>query len=76
MCIERPGHPPAQAVVRDARGGQGNGLELWADAPRWEYSDAPLADPVTNAPLAAPTAGARGHALWLDDTQVGIIPYK
>ncbi len=27
-----------QAVVRDARGGQGNGLELWADAPRWEYS--------------------------------------
>ncbi len=32
------GPPPAQAVVRDARGGQGNGLVLWADAPRWEYS--------------------------------------
>ena len=57
--------------MRDARGGQGNGLELWADAPRWEYSDAPLADPATLAPLPPPAAGARGHALWLDDTQVG-----
>jgi hypothetical protein len=56
--------------VADARGGEGNKLELWADAPRYEYSYAPLMDARSGAPLAAPTAGARGHALYLSDQQV------
>lgn len=61
-----------QAVVLDARGGQANSLELWADAPRFEYSDAPLMEAATGAPLPPPTAGARGHALYLSDQQVRI----
>ena len=60
----------AQTVARDARGTSDNGLELWADAPRFEYSDAPLMVPETGAPLDPPTPGTRGHSLLLSDTQV------
>ena len=63
----------AQTVARDARGSPGNGLELWADAPRFEYSDAPLMAAETGVPLDPPTAGARGHAIALSDMQVACV---
>lgn len=43
-------------------------LDLWADAPRWEYSTAPLAD-ANGRPLDAPQAGAGGSAMYLSDQQ-------
>ena len=57
-------------VLEEARGGKDNKLELWGDAPRWEYSTAPLMAWDTGKPLAPPSAGSRGHALYLNDMQV------
>jgi hypothetical protein len=59
--------------VSEARGGVDNKLELWGDAPRWEYSTAPLMAWDTGKPLAGPSAGSRGHALSLNDMQVSIF---
>ncbi|KAK9863294.1 hypothetical protein WJX84_001190, partial [Apatococcus fuscideae] len=62
----------SSANVKDnkAKDTQGNAmLDLWADAPRWEYSTAPLAD-ANGRPLDAPQAGAGGSAMYLSDQQV------
>ena len=45
---------------------------LWSDAPKWEYSTAPLTY-ADGLPLAPPSAGAGGHALYLNDKQVAAM---
>lgn len=57
------------ALVKDAASPYGNDLYLGADAPAWVYSTAPLAAK-DGAPVAAPTPGAAGHAMFLSDQQV------
>ncbi|BDA49076.1 probable Sushi, von Willebrand factor type A, EGF and pentraxin pentraxin domain-containing protein at C-terminar half [Coccomyxa sp. Obi] len=56
-------------MVSDSRGKQDNQLELWADAPRWEYSTAPLMDWDSGEALAPADPGSRGHSLLLNDQQ-------
>jgi hypothetical protein len=59
-----------QEVVRDVTGNAANGLQLWADGPRWEYSTVPLAAE-DGKPVEGPKAGTEGgHALALTDQQV------
>ena len=55
--------------MADSRGGEGNALLLWADAPRFEYSTAPLVDK-NDLPVAPATAGPGGSALQFNDQQV------
>lgn len=50
-------------------------LYLGADAPAWVYSTAPLADNA-GAPVAPPTPGEAGYALFLSDQQVGRCSLK
>ena len=59
-----------QESVREARGHQDNKLELWGDAPRYEYSTVPLMRADGLRPVSNPKAGSRGHALLLNDKQV------
>ncbi len=59
-----------QSYVREARGSQDNRLELWGDAPRYEYSSVPLMKPDGSKPVKNAKAGDRGHALMLNDKQV------
>ena len=59
-----------QESVREARGHQDNKLELWGDAPRYEYSTVPLMRADGLKPVSNPKAGSRGHALLLNDKQV------
>ncbi len=61
-----------QSYVREARGSQDNKLELWGDAPRYEYSSVPLMKPDGSKPVKNAKAGDRGHALMLNDKQVCI----
>lgn len=61
-----------QSSVREARGSQDNKLELWGDAPRYEYSSVPLMKPDGSKPVKNAKAGDRGHALMLNDKQVCI----
>ena len=56
--------------MREARGHQDNKLELWGDAPRYEYSTVPLMRADGLKPVSNPKAGSRGHALLLNDKQV------
>lgn len=59
-----------QDHVADARGKQHQGLQLWADGPRWQFSTAPLATS-TGAPVPSPQPGSGGgHAFVLNDQQV------
>lgn len=62
-----------QEMVSDSRGKQDNQLELWADAPRWEYSTAPLMDWDSGDALAPADPGNRGHSLLLNDQQVHLL---
>lgn len=59
----------AKQMVADSRGGQDNVLELWSDAPRWEYSTAPLMDWDSGDALPPAMPGSHGHALHLNDQQ-------
>ena len=59
-----------QGHVRDVHGGRQNDLKLGADAPVWVYSTAPLAE-ADGRPVEAPRAGTAGHAMSLNDQQVG-----
>ena len=59
-----------QESVREARGSQDNKLELWGDAPRYEYSSVPLMQADGTRPVKKARAGDRGHALLLNDKQV------
>ena len=61
--------PPLQGHIRDTHGGGANPLLLGADAPAWVYSTAPLAMP-DGKPVAGPTPGSAGHAMFLSDQQV------
>lgn len=62
----------AQTRVKgDGPAGAANQLYLGADAPSWVYSTAPLAQP-DGTPVAPPTPGAAGHAMFLTDQQVGV----
>ena len=63
-----------QESVREARGHQDNKLELWGDAPRYEYSTVPLMRADGLRPVSNPKAGSRGHALLLNDKQVRSAP--
>ena len=65
---------PAQASIREARGSQDNKLELWGDAPRYEYSSVPLMNQDGTRPVKTARAGDRGHALMLNDKQVRTAP--
>ena len=60
--------------MREARGSQDNKLELWGDAPRYEYSSVPLMNPDGSRPVKNARAGDRGHALMLNDKQVRSAP--
>ncbi len=60
---------PQQGHIRDGHGGGANPLLLGADAPSWVYSTAPLAQP-DGKPVAGPTPGSAGHAMFLSDQQV------
>ena len=60
--------------MREARGHQDNKLELWGDAPRYEYSTVPLMRADGLRPVSNPKAGSRGHALLLNDKQVRSAP--
>lgn len=62
-----------QEMMSDSRGKQDNQLELWADAPRWEYSTAPLMDWDSGEALAPADPGSRGHSLLLNDQQVHLL---
>ena len=62
-----------QEMVSDSRGKQDNQLELWADAPRWEYSTAPLMDWDSGEALPPANPGSRGHSLLLNDQQVHLL---
>jgi hypothetical protein len=66
-----------QESVREAGGSQDNKLELWGDAPRYEYSTVPLMRSDGSKPVSSPKAGSRGHALSLNDKQVGrtVVPH-
>ncbi len=59
--------------MREARGSQDNKLELWGDAPRYEYSSVPLMNQDGTRPVKDARAGDRGHALMLNDKQVSRI---
>ena len=59
--------------MREARGSQDNKLELWGDAPRYEYSSVPLMNQDGTRPVKDARAGDRGHALMLNDKQVSMI---
>lgn len=61
--------------MREARGNQDNKLELWGDAPRYEYSTVPLMKADGGKPVSNPKAGSRGHALMLNDKQVCSLPW-
>ena len=50
-------------------GNAANKLLLWGDAPRWEYSTAPLME-ANGKPVDRPFAGTGGHALHFNDQQV------
>ena len=70
-CVHPSKEVPAlQESVREARGHQDNKLELWGDAPRYEYSTVPLMRADGLRPVSNPKAGSRGHALLLNDKQV------
>ena len=58
-----------QAEVTESTGKQTGSFFLWSDAPKWEYSTAPLAYP-DGLPMDKATAGAGGHAIYLSDQQV------
>jgi hypothetical protein len=47
-----------------------NQLRLWSNAPRWVHSTAPLAG-ADGKPVPGPKPGRAGHALYLNDQQVG-----
>ena len=64
---------PEQESVREARGSQDNKLELWGDAPRYEYSSVPLMNADGSRPVKNAKAGDRGHALMLNDKQVRFV---
>lgn len=61
-----------QREVKPAYGSEKNTLLLWGDAPRWEYSTAPLMDS-DGHPVAWPDAGSGGHAMHFNDQQVGAL---
>lgn len=49
-----------------------NGLILWGDAPRWQYSTAPLMTS-SGQPVKMPSPGSGGTALRLDDQQASLV---
>lgn len=55
--------------VQEANGKDAGSFLLWADAPKWEYSTAPLTDS-DGSRVEGPEAGVGGHALALSDKQV------
>lgn len=69
ILLALPPSQPNQGHIRDAHGGGANPLLLGADAPAWVYSTAPLATP-DGKPVAGPTPGSAGHAMFLSDQQV------
>lgn len=58
-----------QDEVREATNKDAGSFLLWADAPKWEYSTAPLTYN-DGMPVDGPTAGVGGHAIALNDRQV------
>lgn len=74
LCTSGKGSAVLQESVREARGHQDNKLELWGDAPRYEYSTVPLMRADGLRPVSNPKAGSRGHALLLNDKQVRSAP--
>lgn len=65
--------PPihVQQEVKPAHGDAKNSLTLWGDAPRWEYSTAPLMDS-DGSPVKKPSAGTGGQAMHFNDMQVHV----
>ena len=60
---------PYTARMKDTFSVHKNDLFSGADAPQWVYSTAPLSLP-DGSPVALPTPGPAGHALYLSDQQV------
>lgn len=58
-----------QQEVKPAHGNEKNALVLWGDAPRWEYSTAPLMG-ADGQPVERPNPGSGGHAMYFNDQQV------
>jgi hypothetical protein len=59
--------------VKAAHGNEKNALVLWGDAPRWEYSTAPLMDS-DDKPVKYPNPGSGGHAMYFNDQQASSPP--
>ena len=61
-----------QVEARAVFGNPGNSLILWGNAPKWQYSTAPLMT-LLGDPVTPPTAGSGGLALQLNDQQVASL---
>ena len=64
--------PILQQEAKPSYGNEKNTLLLWGDAPRWEYSTAPLMDS-DGHPVSWPNPGSGGHAMYFNDQQVTFL---